>query len=163
MSELAPKPQGCVGCPAHTLGLSYVPGSGPLDAPVYMLGQGPGRTEAEGLWDAPTQQYVRAPFIGRAGWKLTDWMQKAGWPSNWRTTTRIDNTVRCWLHKGGKDLEPTPKMVTHCRLAHWGPELAAHPRVLVISVGTTAIRTTYGQWAGEGTAGSLIHWEGFSL
>lgn len=160
MSTLLTKPPSCEGCPAASLGLGYVPPSGPLDAPLYLLGQGPGRTEAEGFWDIPSQSLTRAPFIGRAGAKLDDWMRRAGWPARWREIARLDNTVRCWLRKGNKDLEPTPRMVDHCRRAHWGADWKAHPRALTLAIGTTAIKATYGPWAGERVAGSLVEWEG---
>lgn len=159
MTSFAPHPPTCEGCPANHLGLSYVPPSGPIQSPVVMLGQGPGRTEAEGFWNKATQREERAPFIGRSGYKLDEWMQRAGWPSDWRQRVRLDNTVRCWLRKGNKDVEPTAAMVSHCRRVHWGPELAACPRTLVIAVGVAAIKATYGSWAGERTAGSLIEWK----
>ena len=143
----------CVGCPAFEAGRSYVPGTGNPNALVALIGQGPGREEAEGHWDIPTQSQRREPFIGRAGALLDDWMHEAGWPSDWRSRVWIDNVVRCWLVRGKKDREPLAKEIAHCTAAY--PKIPESVR-LVVAIGTPASNHVLGWKAGTRYAGALV-------
>jgi len=131
------KPEACEGCKLKGKGLGYVPGTGPPDATVAYIGQGPGEQEA----------YYGVPFYENApsGSMLRDWIRRAGGvPSRaW-----IDNTVRCWLPQGfrmnGRRREPygnrTPTLAEqrNCWKRHGGPALETINPTWIVPVGAPA-------------------------
>lgn len=141
------KPSECAGCPWERLGRGYVPGSGPLNAQVAIVGQGPGEVElATGV-----------PFHPEApsGKLLTKWIDLTGFP---RDTVWIDNAVRCLIRKPGdadaKDEAPDAA-VAECRRRHWEPQLRALPFLrAVIVVGVPAAKS-FLPWASARTAGTF--------
>lgn len=151
--EFARKPKACEGCPAYEAGKSYVPGVGPTTARIALIGQGPGPTEADGIWDSDLKRKVRAPFIGRAGQELNSWLHQAKLTRN---NLYIDNVVRCWLRRGKKDREPTAKERAYCTEHHLHPSLANLKHLqIVVPIGVPAIRWLYGDKANGQWAGSL--------
>lgn len=161
----APKPTACAGCPAFEKGHSFVPPSGPSTARVAFIGQGPGREEAEGHWSIPLQQPVRAPFIGRSGWKLNAWLDRVNashpeLPRLRREECWMTNIVQCWLTNGKKDRPPTDREAAFCWKAHVRPQLTALPNLqLVVPIGVPAIRGVLGGEAGDLWAGGLYRLE----
>jgi uracil-DNA glycosylase family 4 len=151
------RPPTCTGCPLHEQGkaIGYCPPSGPLDAKVLLVGQGPGKEEVEGHFYAGATGRHYAPFIGRAGHRLDHWLRASGAPP--RSTLRIDNAIRCLYLVKGKDKEAPPRALAHCTSRHLFSDAAQMPNlVLLVGLGTTAIRALYGPSAGERWAGSLL-------
>lgn len=161
----APKPDACLGCPAYEKGHSFVPPSGPTTARVALVGQGPGREEAEGHWDVPTQQSIRRPFIGRSGYKLDQWLQRANTvhpelPPLRRDECAVGNIVWCWLTTGNKDRAATAKEAAHCWQAHVKPWLLGLPNLqVVVPIGVPAIQGLLGSGAGQLWAGGTYRLE----
>jgi DNA polymerase len=90
----------CERCPALVDSRSrIVNGVGPDDAPVVLVGEGPGATEdAEG-----------EPFVGRSGDVLDEALAEAGLP---RSRVRITNCVRC---RPPENRDPRSAELDNCR------------------------------------------------
>ena len=122
---MKPKPPGCMGCPAAEVGLSFVPGVGPHDAKIALIGQGPGADEA----------YLGSPFVGRSGQMLDSWIARAGL---YRHQLWIGNIVQCQM-PGNRP--PRADEVAHCRAAYWGPVVDQLPNLkVVVPVGVPAMQ-----------------------
>lgn len=136
---LAPQPPECEGCPAWDVGRSYVPGAGPADARIALIGQGPGEDEA----------WAQVPFVGRSGRMLDEWLAKAG---IYRHKVWIDNAVRCWLPK---NRAPHQAELATCYERHWGlPALEQLPNLkVVVGVGVPAMQAILSPRASANWAG----------
>jgi DNA polymerase len=114
----------CTKCPLHKSRKNAVPGEGPLDADVMVVGEGPGRNEDE----------QGRPFVGAAGKLLTELLEAAGLP---RESVYITNVVKC-RPPGNRD--PADEEIVACL-----PYLLAQIRLvrpkLIIAVGRHAART----------------------
>lgn len=126
------RPPSCHGCPAHTSGaVGFVPGVGPQEAVVALVGQGPGEAEAE----FSTPFYPEAP----SGARLTKWLHRSGFQ---RTEVAIGNVVQCQL-PGNR--EPTRAEAAYCWQRHVGPWLASFPNLThVVPVGVPATKWLLG-------------------
>ena len=122
---VSPKPKSCQGCPAYRLPGGFVPSSGPSDAEVVVVGQGPGRDEA----------ILGKPFVGPSGMRLDRWLRRAGWQ---RSELLVTNVV--WCHLPG-NRPPTAEERRICWSRHLGPLIHSAPRKLVIAVGVPAHMT----------------------
>jgi len=71
----------CTRCPLHATRTNAVPGEGPADARLVVVGEGPGANEDE----------LGRPFVGRAGKLLDDILAAIGCP---RETVYIANVVK---------------------------------------------------------------------
>jgi uracil-DNA glycosylase family 4 len=115
---VTPKGPGCKGCPAEHYGVGFVAPTGPRDAQLCVVGQGPGEMEARN--DEPF--YTEAP----SGGMLTKWLYAAGFQ---RSDTLLTNLVWCWLPErkpngipqGNRN--PRPAEIAHCRRVHLDPLL----------------------------------------
>jgi DNA polymerase len=117
------KPDSCKGCAAYEAGHGFVPPSGPQDARLAIVGQGPGADEAA----------LGEPFVGPAGRHLNKWLAKAGVP---REKCAVSNVVWCHLPNNRK---PTTKEIAHCWTAHVGPHLRSLPNLrVIVAVGAPA-------------------------
>lgn len=114
---------------------SFVPWEGPDDPELILLGEAPGRTEAE----------LEMPFIGRSGSRLTHYLETAG----------IDRS-RCWVTNvvkyrpagpGGKDRPPTDSEIRASMPYLWRElEFAAGSSCRVIcALGRTAASAMLGR------------------
>jgi len=141
------KSPNCIDCPYEVKGQGYVPGAGPLDAKIALIGQGPGRDEVA----------TGKPFVGPAGRRLDIWLTQAGIP---RRLCWIDNATRCRIMVNGHDVAPD-RAVAECRARHWEAELVKRAATLrcIVGVGVAASRSLVGTWAGERAAGSLVEVE----
>lgn len=128
---MLPKPEACEGCPAQHVGLGYVPGEGPQEATIALVGQGPGKVEA----------HVGRPFVGPSGDKLRNgWLPRASINPH---TCYIDNVVRCWLPG---DREPTKRERDFCTRTYLYPTLARLPHLrVVVPLGAPAARALLGR------------------
>jgi uracil-DNA glycosylase family 4 len=90
----------CERCPALVDSRSrIVNGTGPPDADVVFVGEGPGATEDE----------EGEPFVGRSGSLLDDTLREVGLD---RETVRITNCVRC---RPPDNRDPTDEELGNCR------------------------------------------------
>ena len=106
-----------------------MPGSGPLDAEVAIVGQGPGQVEA-GLGE---------PFVGPIGQRMRDWLSRAAINPH---RVYLDNVCRCWLPK---NREPTAAERAHCTKAHLHPSLNQLRELkVVVAVGMPASKSLLG-------------------
>ena len=91
---------GCERCPELVDSRSQiVNGTGPADADVLFVGEGPGATEDE----------EGEPFVGRSGDVLTEKLREVGLD---RETVRITNCVRC---RPPDNRDPTKEELGNCR------------------------------------------------
>ncbi|WP_247730001.1 uracil-DNA glycosylase [Halovivax limisalsi] len=92
--------EACTRCPALVESRSrIVDGTGPPDADVLFVGEGPGKREdAEG-----------EPFVGRSGGVLDEQLRTVGLE---RESVRITNCVRC---RPPENRDPTGEELEHCR------------------------------------------------
>jgi uracil-DNA glycosylase family 4 len=122
-------------------GYAIAPGAvfgGSVPAPLMLVGQAPGVTEAR----------VKRPFNASAGRRLFQWLAEAGFEEGeFRTRYYMTAVTKCYpgKHSGGKgDRKPSRAEQKLCR-PFLDRELAlAQPRLLV-AVGGLAIETLLGQ------------------
>jgi len=76
------KPKSCIGCPLYTKGHGWVPSSGPEHAPITLVGEAPGSSEA----------HQGQPFVGDAGVYLNRALKRLGAD---RDQYRIMNCIQC--------------------------------------------------------------------
>ncbi|MBA3468201.1 MAG: uracil-DNA glycosylase [Herpetosiphonaceae bacterium] len=82
----------CTACPLHRTRTNTVPGEGPADAEILLIGEGPGQRE-----DA-----LGRPFVGPSGDLLEQWLAEIGLR---RDQVFIGNVVKC-RPPGNRDPEP---------------------------------------------------------
>lgn len=134
------RPAACEGCPAHATARGFVPPSGPLDAVMALVGQGPGADEAA----------FGEPFIGESGRRLNMWCVRAEVP---RERCAVGNVVWCQL-PGNR--EPKPAEAQHCWRAHVRPWLESlHAVRVVVAIGKPAMQVFLGRKATTSLAGTL--------
>jgi DNA polymerase len=95
----------CTRCPLHRTRTQAVPGAGPADARVMLVGEAPGRQEDE----------QGQPFVGRAGQFLDELLDSIGLP---RAHVYITNVVKSRPFVGpppGRNRPPAPAEVAACR------------------------------------------------
>ncbi len=127
LEETASAVRVCTRCPLHTTRTHAVPGEGPSQATILLLGEAPGRDE-----DASGR-----PFVGRAGKILDRSLAAAGIE---RASVFITNVVKC---RPPKNRRPKGKEVAACRLYLLAQIEAARPRV-VVTLGATALHGLLG-------------------
>jgi DNA polymerase len=88
----------CTKCPLHKFRKRPVPGDGPLDADVMIIGEAPGRYEDE----------AGKPFVGPAG-KLLDYLLSLANLN--RKDVYITNVVKC---RPPKNRDPKPEEISAC-------------------------------------------------
>jgi len=119
------KPSSCTGCPAHTIGRSFVGFVGPTDAPLLFIAQGPGETEAE----------LGIPLIGDSGKLFDKWLDLAGID---RQKARVGNVALCHLPE---NRPPKRAESRFCRAVHWAGEVTGHR--VIVPIGTPAMEHFY--------------------
>lgn len=168
------KPDACKSCPAYHIGEGFVPPEGPSDAPFQVLGEAPGKEEAD----------AGRPFVGasgtmmRVGLKIggvtgltcggckgagynkprntevqTKCEKCAGSGRDYTKSVRIGNTICC--RPPNNDYTKIPReAITYCMSTYWGepPEGA---RVLL--VGGRAMQAVFPH------CGSIEKWRGSLL
>lgn len=112
----------CEKCPALVDSRSQiVNGTGPEDADLVFIGEGPGeREDLEG-----------EPFVGRSGTILTNVLQKKGLS---RSDVRITNCVRC---RPPENRDPTKKELANC-YGYLDREIALIDPSLIVTLGKVA-------------------------
>lgn len=126
---MLPRPAACEGCPAYKVGKGYVPGTGPTDAEIAVVGQGPGAVEAS----------LGEPFTGPIGQRMRDWLGRVAINPH---RVWLDNVCRCHLPD---NRAPTPKERAHCTAAYLTPTLRALPELkVVVAVGLPSAKSLLG-------------------
>ena len=110
----------CTACPLAAGRTTVVVGSGPVPAPLLVLGEGPGAQE-----DATGR-----PFVGRAGQLLDRLLVAAGMP---RERVAVSNVVKC---RPPGNRPPTRAEVVTCRGWLAAQILLIDPEVIVTLGGT---------------------------
>jgi uracil-DNA glycosylase family 4 len=131
---------------------------GPVDAPLLIIGQAPGRLERErGM-----------PFCGPAGRRLMEWMQRAGFigtdgpptEQEFRARTYFSAMTKCYPGPGTKgDRRPSRQEVALCRPFLVEPLQLLCPK-LVILVGGMAIDEFLGKRPLSETIGHVFDPDG---
>lgn len=119
--------RGCSLCRLHAGRVHAVPGIGPLDAEVFLIGEAPGRDEdASGT-----------PFVGSAGKILDKALAAARLP---RKSVFMTNVVKC---RPPANRAPRADEMETCRPYLMTQIAAVRPKVLV-TLGSTALRDLLG-------------------
>ncbi len=115
LEEIARQIEECKACPLYKTRNKPVPGEGPEDAKIMLVGEAPGRNE----------DLQGRPFVGQAGKFLDELLDLAGLS---REEVFIGNVVKC-RPPGNRD--PLPSEILACR--HWLEEQfqVISPRVVV--------------------------------
>jgi DNA polymerase len=125
----------CTNCPLHEHATQGVPGEGPADARLFLIGEQPGDMEdLEGR-----------PFIGPAGQLLTEAMERAGLD---RSSAYLTNAVKHFKFelRGKKRLHRTPSAQNVDACAQWlHAEHQAVAPAVTVTLGATALRGLLGK------------------
>jgi len=127
LEQIASAIRTCTRCRLHTGRTHAVPGEGPIDADVFLIGEAPGRDE-----DASGR-----PFVGSAGRVLESALAAIGLP---RKSVFITNVVKC---RPPENRAPRADEMEACRPFLLGQIEAVRPKVLV-TLGSTALRALLG-------------------
>jgi len=116
--------RGCTSCAAREKCKGPVPGDGPLNARVMLVGEAPGETEDEG----------GRPFTGRAGMELERYLREAGLK---REEVYITNLVKC---RPPGNADPTPETIDACAPRWLEREIAEIEPEIVVTLGRFSSR-----------------------
>jgi DNA polymerase len=147
MADVERMVHGCTKCRLHQGRTHAVPGEGPADARLVVVGEGPGANEDE----------QGRPFVGRAGVLLNDILAAIGCP---RETVYICNVVKC---RAPENRKPMADEMDAC-LPYLHRQLAIiRPRVIV-ALGATAAEALLGSKASLSALRNKVHqWHGTPL
>jgi uracil-DNA glycosylase len=130
MGELWRRWGNCTRCPLYKYRHKMVYASGPDDARVVFLGEGPGGSE----------DFQGMPFVGLAGQYLDKLFAFAGIR---RAVVRIMNAVMCVPKHGGDDIDtPTAGEIASCRPRVQTELRLVNPRLCVL-LGGSALKAIF--------------------
>jgi uracil-DNA glycosylase len=148
----------CTVCPLAETCTNKVPGIGPIDASIMLVGESPGENEdREGV-----------PFVGRGGDMLNKAIEAVGWN---RDDLYITNVVKC--HPPG-NRNPTQPEVAAC-FQHLKKEIQVIRPKVIVALGALAANTLIhpdfkitqenGHWfeLSEGTRGIAVYHPSYLL
>lgn len=115
LAQIASEVSGCKNCALHKTRTLAVPGEGPADTEIMLIGEGPGATE-----DAHGR-----PFIGAAGKFLVELLEQAGLK---RTDVWIGNVVKC---RPPMNRDPLPEELAACNLYLDRQIAAINPKIII--------------------------------
>lgn len=118
LARIAKEISTCQKCALHHSRKKSVPGEGPADAEIMLIGEGPGFHENE----------QGRPFVGAAGHLLDELLAQAGLK---RTDVWIGNVVKC-RPPGNRD--PLPEELASCN-EHLERQIAAINPKIIITLG----------------------------
>ena len=125
----------CTRCPLHCNATQAVPGEGPMDADLMIVGEQPGDQEDQ----------AGRPFVGPAGQVLNAALEVAGIE---RKQTYVTNAVKHfkYVQRGKRRLHqsPTAKEIDVCRWWHEAERAIVKPKV-VLALGASAARAMLGK------------------
>lgn len=133
----------CTKCPLHETRNRTVPGDGPLDAKLMLIGEAPGKDEDE----------QGKPFVGRAGRLLTEALEMEGLN---RQKVYIANIIKCRppdnrLPKAGERKTCLPYLLRQIEIVD--------PKVIVL-LGNTSIKAIVNKTGVLSLRGEFIEHEG---
>ncbi len=143
--ELHRRIESCTKCELCNTRHCTVPGEGPIDSRVVIIGEGPGQEEDES----------GKPFVGKAGRLLTDILEKGGGID--RRSLYITNMVKC---RPPANRNPKPEEISACRDFLEAQLLLIHPDIVVTmgnvptqpllntKQGITSLRGQWQDWRG---------------
>jgi DNA polymerase len=115
LSQIASEVSVCTRCTLHKTRNKSVPGVGPADAEIMLIGEGPGYNENEqGL-----------PFVGQAGQFLTELLAQAGLK---REDVWIGNVVKC---RPPNNRDPMPEELSACDEYLERQIAAINPKIII--------------------------------
>jgi len=123
--------RGCTRCRLHATRTLAVPGEGPVEAAILLIGEAPGKDE----------DLSGRPFVGRAGRILDRALNAAGLA---RDSIFITNVVKC---RPPGNRRPKSDEKGACRLHLLAEIGAVRPRIIV-TLGSTALRGLMGPGLG---------------
>ncbi len=115
LAQIAEEVSVCTNCPLHHSRKMAVPGEGPADAEIMLIGEGPGFHENE----------QGRPFVGAAGNFLNELLAQAGLK---RTDVWIGNVVKC-RPPGNRD--PQPEELAACDEYLERQIAAINPKIII--------------------------------
>lgn len=118
LQQIASEVSACTQCSLHTTRNKSVPGEGPANAEIMLIGEGPGHNENE----------QGRPFVGAAGNFLNELLAQAGLK---REDVWIGNVVKC-RPPGNRD--PLPEELSACD-KHLERQMAALNPKIIITLG----------------------------
>jgi uracil-DNA glycosylase family 4 len=124
IAELAARVHSCSRCPLHASRTNAVPGEGPGDARLVVVGEGPGAREDE----------TGRPFVGRAGELLTDILRAIDLP---RERVFICNVVKC---RPPGNRTPVQEEIDQC-VPYLYRQLEIISPAVILAMGGTAAQT----------------------
>ncbi len=119
----------CTKCPLHRTRRNAVPGEGPSDARLMLVGEAPGAMEDES----------GRPFVGRSGELLTKLLEEIGVS---RQEVFITSVLKS---RPPNNRPPRPEEVEVCRPYLEKQIELIEPKVVVL-LGTTAVSSVIGPW-----------------
>ena len=132
IAKLAEKASVCVACDLHENRTNVVSGEGNANAPLVIVGEGPGETEDQ----------TGRPFVGRAGRLLDECLRECGIT---RRHVFITNVVRCrpTLEENGrlKNRPPTAGESNTCLSLWLEPTLGVIQPLVILCLGSPAANT----------------------
>ena len=135
LEEVAAGVDACRRCPLYKDASQGVPGDGPAQARLMLVGEQPGDQE----------DLAGRPFVGPAGQVLDKALAEAGVP---RSETYVTNAVKHFKHelRGKRRIHqtPNPSEVTACRWWLDSERRLIRPRV-VVTLGATAALGVFGK------------------
>jgi len=140
LEEIAEMVRTCTRCPLHASRTNGVPGEGPSDARLMVVGEGPGANEDE----------TGRPFVGRAGQLLDEILAAIGCP---RETVFIANIVKS---RPPNNRKPEPLEIEACLPYLYRQIEIIHPAV-ILAMGGTAAESLLGTRGSLGTFRNKVH------
>jgi uracil-DNA glycosylase len=146
LSLVADEVRRCTKCPLSLNRTSAVPGEGPPDAAVVIIGEGPGRNE----------DLQGRPFVGAAGKQLDGLLREAGLV---RDDVYITNVVKC---RPPENRRPTEAEAEACR-PYLERQIALLRPTVVVLLGDSALKRFLPEQTLSGAHGRLVARGGLAL
>jgi uracil-DNA glycosylase family 4 len=127
LTTIAAAVRGCTRCRLHGTRTVAVPGEGPAETTIFLIGEAPGKDE----------DLSGRPFVGRAGRILDRALDAAGLA---RDSVFVTNVVKC---RPPGNRKPKSDERDACRLHLLAEIRAVQPRIIV-TLGSTALRGLMG-------------------
>lgn len=135
LDELRSATEACRACPIGALATQSVPGIGPSNARLMLVGEQPG-----------DQEDLRgAPFVGPAGQLLNRGLGQLGWP---RDTLYLTNAVKHFKYelRGKRRIHKSPAQQEISACLHWlENEIGLVKPAAAVALGATAARALMGR------------------
>jgi len=125
------KPYSCYGCALYERGVGFAGASGPVEAPLLIVGEALGRDEA----------YRGLPFVGRAGGILDRALRLAGID---RGDLRVHNVVNCEPPNNWLEGAPWERAATQHCTTHYLSQTLREPHRVIMPLGGVAARHVLG-------------------